>query len=402
MKQLIPILLIVCMLYGCSSADITSTTPPTAPSVQYIHTTEITTIETITTPTVPQVIMDTTSVPTSASVSDPLELLVEQMDPEELVGQLFLARCPDMDALDDIRNYHLGGYILFDRDFEDQTPESVRETISGFQNVSDIPLLIAVDEEGGIVTRISHRPAFREEEFPSPADAYAQGGLELLLSLETEKCKLLRHLGINVNMAPVCDITTDPEAFMYQRSLGLKPEQTADVIHQMVSVMNEARIGSVLKHFPGYGNNTDTHTAMAEDHRSLEELESQDLLPFQAGIDAGCGAVLISHTVVHALDDRMPASLSPAVVSYLREQMHYEGVILTDDLIMEAITDTYGTEEAAVMAVLAGCDLLCSSEYHAQYQAVLDASREGRIPLDQIRQSVLRILKWKEKLGLLA
>ena len=201
-------------------------------------------------------------------------------------------------------------------------------------------------------------------------------------------------------MAPVCDITTDPGAFMYKRSLGQSPEVTGEYIRSTVELMSQYGIGSVLKHFPGYGNNTDTHTGIAVDHRTLEELEHVDLVPFAAGIDAGCGAILVSHTIVEALDSQLPATLSPAVHDYLRNELGFQGVIVTDDLAMQAITDTYGAGEAAVLAVLAGNDLLCSTEYQIQYQAVLEAVQNGRISEEQLNEAVLRILRWKADLGL--
>lgn len=332
---------------------------------------------------------------------DPL-LIVDTMTTEQLVGQLFLARCPsDESALTDIDQYHLGGYILFGRDFEDKTAAEIRSTIDTYQKTAAIPLLIAVDEEGGTVARISSQPLLRESRFPSPRKLYAEGGTDLLLSTEEEKCHLLSSLGVNVNMAPVCDITTNSASFMYSRSLGLDPEQTGLCISAMVETMTEHKVGSVLKHFPGYGNNTDTHTGIATDDRTVSQLEQSDLIPFQAGIDAGCGAILISHTIISDLDSNLPASLSPAVINYLRTQMGFDGVIVTDDLVMGAITQQYGTEEAAVMAVLAGNDLLCCSDYEIQYEAVLKAVQEERISTEQIRQSVCRILRWKYDLGLL-
>ena len=202
-------------------------------------------------------------------------------------------------------------------------------------------------------------------------------------------------------MAPVCDITTDPTAFMYKRSLGLSPTVTGVVIASMVNIMDDHKIGSVLKHFPGYGNNKDTHIGIAVDDRTLTQLEQADLVPFRSGIFVGCDAILLSHTIVNGLDSEMPASLSPAVVAYLRQTMGFDGVIVTDDLVMEAITDLYGTKEAAILAVLAGCDLLCSSEYGAQYEAVLSAVESGRIPMQAIRDAAARILLWKHDLGLL-
>lgn len=208
--------------------------------------------------------------------TDPLAAMVNNMTTEEKVGQLFLARCPDINALEDIRTYHLGGYILFGRDFETRTPSQVISTISSYQEAAAIPMLIAVD------------------------------------------------------------------------------------------------------------------------NRSLEELESADLIPFAAGIDAGCGAILVSHTFVNCLDTVYPASLSPAIHQYLREKMGFDGVIVTDDLVMEAITDLYGASEAAVLAVLAGNDLLCSTEYQVQYEAVLEAVQSGRISQEMLDQAVLRVLRWKQ------
>lgn len=332
---------------------------------------------------------------------NPVDPLFQNMTLEEKVGQLFLARCPDNGALADIQAYHLGGYILFGRDFRNQTPQSMRAAISQYQSAAAIPLLIAVDEEGGTVTRVSSYKAFRSSRFPSPRTLYHQGGLSLLLSTEAEKCQLLRSLGIQVNMAPVCDITTDSRAFLYSRSLGLSPRDTATAVAGMVQTMNEHKVGSVLKHFPGYGNNADTHVGIAVDNRSLQELENRDLLPFAAGIQAGCGAILMSHTVVTALDSDFPVSLSLPAHRYIRQTMGFDGVIVTDDLVMGAITKQYGAEEAAVLAVLAGNDLLCSSEYAIQYRAVLEAVQSGRIPLTVLNQAVHRVLQWKHTLGLL-
>lgn len=354
-----------------------------------------------TVPETSEVVQTVPTEPTPTEAPDPVRQLLNQMTLEERVGQLFFARCQPDTALTDIQTYHLGGFVLFASDFEGQTPDSFREKVEGYQSAASIPLLLGVDEEGGTVTRISRYRAFRSSPFPSPRTSFAQGGMEQVLAVETEKCQLLRSLGINVNLGPVCDISQDSEAFMYARSLGQDVQTTASFVSQTVDIMNQYQIGSVLKHFPGYGNNTDTHTGIAVDTRSLEALESQDLVPFAAGIEADCGAILVSHTIVQALDDTLPASLSPAVHQYLRQEMGFEGVILTDDLVMQAITDQYGAGEAAVMAVLAGNDLLCSTDYAIQYQAVYDAVMAGRIDLDTLNAAAGRVLRWKINLGLL-
>lgn len=354
--------------------------------------------------TVPEAAAAETTVATQAPETlppDPIRLMLNDMSLEERVGQLFLARCDDDYALEHIETYHLGGFVLFGRDFTGQTPDSLREKLNGYQAAARLPLLIAVDEEGGTVTRVSSNPAFRSQKFASPRDLYNGGGMEWVLYEEAEKCALLSSLGINVNLAPVCDITTDRSSFMYDRSLGLDAAGTSEAIRQTVQLMNSSGMGNCLKHFPGYGNNTDTHTGIAVDTRSLEELEFCDLVPFSAGIEAGCDAILVSHAIVDALDPENPASLSPAVHDYLRNTMGFEGVIVTDDLVMQAITDTYGAGEAAVLAVLAGNDLLCSTEYMVQYEAVLAAVLDGRISIDVLNAAVRNVLQWKIDLGLI-
>ena len=339
--------------------------------------------------------------PTETEPPDPLQLLLESMSLEERVGQLFLARCNAASAIEDIQNYHLGGYVLFGIDFQDQSPDSMRSIITSYQDTAKIPLLIAVDEEGGTVTRVSRYPQYRSSPFPSPRTLYSMGSMEAVLEAEQEKCGLLSSLGINVNLAPVCDISTQPGAILYQRSLGQDAQITSEFISQTVVLMEQHQIGSVLKHFPGYGDNADTHVQIAYDRRSLEALEGCDLLPFRAGIDAGADAIMVSHNIVEALDPEYPASLSPAVHTYLRQNMGFEGVILTDDLVMNAITEQYGAGEAAVLAVLAGNDLICATEYAVQYQAVLDAVLSGRIDYYTLTDAVLRILRWKQELGLI-
>lgn len=384
MKRLTFIAALLVLLLGCTSNAPAESGNTTA--------SEITSTEAMVT---------TSSLETTVALPTPEEEILASMTLEEKVGQLFLARCPDINAIEDIKKYALGGYILFSRDFDASTPQLMTQTIAQYQGASQIPMLIAVDEEGGSVCRVSKNPAFRENRFASPRKLFAKGGMEAVLLEEEEKCILLRELGINVNMAPVCDIATDPNAFMYNRSLGQGPQVTSEYVSKVVSLMQSQGIGSVLKHFPGYGNNADTHTGIAIDQRTLEELESIDLIPFASGIEAGCDAILVSHTFVNAIDDALPASLSPAVLSYLRNEMGFSGVIVTDDLDMQAITKQYGTEEAAVLAVLAGNDLLCTGNYTKQHQAILDAVSNGRISVEQIDDSVMRILRWKIKLGLI-
>ena len=384
MKQL---LLVLCLLLltGCAGG---TSLPEESSIAEATEATEVT--------------MPRETIPPETAPPDPIRDMLDAMSLEERVGQLFLARCDDAYALEHIAEYHLGGFVLFGRDFRNETPgDSVQKKLERYQSAAKIPLLIATDEEGGTVTRVSSLPYYRSKRFASPRQLYQGGGMEWVLYEENEKCALLKGLGVNVNLAPVVDIATDRNAFMYDRSLGQSAAVTADFAANMVTLMDSYALGNCLKHFPGYGNNADTHTGIAVDSRSLSQLEENDLLPFAAGIAAGADAILVSHTIVEALDPELPASLSPAVHAYLRTTMGFDGVIVTDDLVMQAITDAYGAGEAAVLAVLAGNDLLCSTEYPVQYEAVLAAVLEGRIGIDMLNDAVRNILEWKIELGLI-
>lgn len=331
---------------------------------------------------------------------DPLAELVESMTLEEKVGQMFLARCPENTAQEDVDRFHLGGYVLFGRDFENQSPDTIRSTLGTYQQRSRIPLLLAVDEEGGTVCRVSSRKEFRPEPFPSPRSLYETGGLSLVLSLESEKAYLLSSLGINVNLAPVCDIAQDPKAFLYARSLGAGPEETGTFVAESLRRMAEYGVGGVMKHFPGYGENGDTHLGPILDDRPLSQLEDWDLKPFQAGIGTGLGAVMVSHNTVAALDPDLPASLSPRVVDYLREQLGFSGVILTDDLSMGALQG-YTSAQSAVLAVQAGVSMLCSTDYVTQIAAIVEAVKAKEISQAAVDDAVYRVLAWKQQIGLI-
>ena len=233
-----------------------------------------------------------------------LQALLDSMTLEEKVGQLFFVRCPEENAVEDISIYHLGGYLLFGRDYKNGeawlTKEQFTEKIQSYQDAAEIPLFIGSDEEGGTVTRASRNPNLFSEAFQSPQAIYSTGGMEALAQDALDKSQSLLDLGINVNFAPVCDVSTDPNDFIYDRTLGQDAETTADYITRTVLTMGDAGEMSVLKHFPGYGSNADTHTGIAVDQRPMETFETADLLPFKAGIEAGAPFVLVSHlSLIH-------------------------------------------------------------------------------------------------------
>ncbi len=330
------------------------------------------------------------------------EEVLETMSLKEKVGQLFLA-CTHESAIntETIKQYKPGGYLLFSEFFQAHDKESASADIDSYQKAASTPMFMAVDEEGGTVVRVSKYPAFRDEPFSSPRSLYQQGGLEAVLKQELEKANLLLSLGINVNLNPVCDIAKNEDSFLYARSLGQGAKTTACYAAATVRLMNLKKIGSALKHFPGYGENADTHTSIVHDTRPYETFLAKDLLPFRIGIMAGAPCVLVSHNIVESMDAEKPASLSKPVHEILREKLGFHGVILTDDLSMEGVQGYSGEENIAVAAIQAGNDLLCTSGYKEQIPAVLQAVKDGTISEAQITESALRVLTWKEGLGLL-
>jgi beta-N-acetylhexosaminidase len=318
--------------------------------------------------------------------------LLEKMTIEEKIGQLFLARCPEDENLSLYLSMNPGGFIMFGRDFTDKTKEQVINNINYYQENSDIPMIIGVDEEGGTVVRVSSNPDLAGERFKSPQELYNAGGFEEIIIDTTEKSKLLKSLGINLNLNPVADVSTNAEDFIFNRSFGRSAEETAEYVKIVVETAKKNNISSTLKHFPGYGNNVDTHTGSAYDERPYEEFLRSDFIPFKSGIDAGAESILVSHNIVKSLDAENPASLSKKVIDILRNNMEFTGIIMTDDLSMGAVSETASPE---VMAVLAGNDMLIVSDLEKSYNELLSAVLQGVISEDRIDESVLRILKWK-------
>ena len=334
-----------------------------------------------------------------------IETILSSLTLEEKVGQLFFVRCPAEHAIEDIGTYHLGGYLLFGRDYQDAagswlTEEQFVQTITAYQDAAladtGIPLLIGSDEEGGTVTRASRNPNLFSEPFKSPQKLNYIGGIEEILRDTDTRSRELRALGINVNFAPVCDVSTDPKDFIYDRTLGQDANMTADYVRLMVPAMTEGGTLPVLKHFPGYGSNADTHTGIAVDQRPMETFETADLLPFKAGIEAGAPFVLVSHNIVNCMDPELPASLSPAVHKILRKECGFDGIAITDDLAMDAVKAYAKDGAVAVLALQAGNDMVVTTDYRTQIPAVIAAVQEGTLDESVIDDACLRVLRCKD------
>lgn len=323
---------------------------------------------------------------------------VKSMTLDEKIGQLLLVRYPDSGAKEAVEKYKFGGFVFFEKDFADKTEEEVINMIKEVQNVSKIPLLTAVDEEGGKVVRVSSNPNLASTKFSSPRDLYLAGGFDLIEEDTKTKSELLSNLGLNVNLAPVVDVSVNSSDYMYDRTLGENTALTSTYAKTVINASKNSGVTYVMKHFPGYGNNADTHNGTVLDNRTFSEIETNDLPPFEEGISAGAEAILVSHNTVVNIDSSNPASLSPSINSLLRSNLNFTGVIITDDLSMGAVSSI---DNAVVKALLAGNDIIMVTDYEKSVQEIKDALNNGTLSEDIIDEANRRIISWKYYKGLM-
>ena len=319
--------------------------------------------------------------------------LLDSMTVEEKVGQILFVRYPDESGLESLMALKPGGVLMFARDFDGLTRDEVIAKINRLQSMSNIPLIIGADEEGGTVVRVSSNPNLAPEKYKSPQEIYAEGGMDAVVENAKEKSELLLSLGVNMNLAPVADVSTDPDTYIYSRSFGKGYEETAEFISNTVTAMRESGIYSVLKHFPGYGEVMgDSHKGEVRNTKSADAMKKTDFLPFKAGIDAGASCVLVSHNIMEGLDSENPASLSRAVHEILRDELGFDGVIMTDDIDMGAVN---GMENVYIKAVNAGNDLLIVTDYKEAYNQILDGVKSGEVSQETLNAAAEHVLSMK-------
>lgn len=317
---------------------------------------------------------------------------MESMTIDQKIKQLLLIRYPEDNVSD------IGGYVFFEKDFKGKTKDEVKKMINSLQEKASIPLITAVDEEGGKVVRISSNKNLVEEKFKSAQELYKQGGLDAISNDVKIKSSVLHNLGLNVNLAPVVDVADDEEAYIYPRTIGENAEITANYASSVIKTSKGSDVSYVLKHFPGYGNNRDTHIDEARDERTFDDIMDNDILPFKSGIEAGAEAILVSHNIITSLDEDNPATLSSSVHNLLKVNLGFTGVIITDDLDMGA---TKNIEKKYLKAVLAGNDLLIVTDYDEAYREIKTGVLDKDISESLIDQATLKVLAWKYYKGLM-
>ncbi len=310
---------------------------------------------------------------------------------DEKIGQLLLARYDD-NALENISKYNPSGFVFYSKDFADKTKDEVKDMIINLQKASKIPLLTAVDEEGGSVVRVSSNKNLRDEPFKSSKELYDEGGFAKITEDTKEKSKLLASLGLNLNLAPVVDVSTSEDDYIYPRAFGYDEDLTSEYAKTVIEASKGLGVSYTLKHFPTQATENDPHSSQPVDNSSLDDINNKYLLPFKAGIDAGAESVLISHNVVNNLDDTAPASLSVTVHNLLRNDLNFTGIIITDDLDMKALEDVDDTE---IKALIAGNNLIITTDYASSFQNIKTAVEEDTLSEDLIDNLTLNVIAWK-------
>ncbi len=328
---------------------------------------------------------------------------------EEQIGQLLVAgfwgTAPTPEIIDLIQNYRTGGIILFSRNVQDA--QQVLELTHSLQMIAKTaghpaPLLIAIDQENGMVQRLGRGTTL----FPGNMALGATGSEQVVYGVAQATGRELKALGINMNLAPVLDVNNNPaNPVIGVRSFGEDPHQVARLAAASVRGYRAAGVISDLKHFPGHGDTAvDSHLALPTIASTLEQLEAIELVPFRSGIEAGADSVMIAHISFPAVthQEALPATVSPAIVQgILRERLRFEGVIISDCMEMNAVAETIGTEPAAVMALRAGIDLVLVSHTYVRQRgsikAIQSALQMDELSPEIVRQAAERVLRLKSR-----
>ena len=355
-----------------------------------------------------------------------LRALISRMTLEEKVGQLFVMRVyghsatdPDQADVDAnlkeigvrtaaelLAKYRVGGIIYFAWAHNTREPHQIADLSNGIQKASlglprGLPVLISTDQEHGIVARVGEPATL----FPGAMAVGAGGSRSDAPTLGRIAGRELRAMGIRQDYAPVADVNVDPaNPVIGVRSFGSEPEAVARLVAAEVAGYQGSGVAATAKHFPGHGDTVDdSHAKLPYIHHTREQWERLDAPPFRAAIAAGIDSIMTAHIVVPALDDAEdPATLSrPILTGILREELGYDGVVVTDSLGMEGVRTKYGDDRVPVLALKAGVDqLLNPPSLDVAWNAVLRAVRDGELTEDRLDASILRILRLKTKLGL--
>ncbi len=314
--------------------------------------------------------------------------------PEAITGVNKAVRAGD-GTRDALSQYAVGGIVYFEKNM--QSADQLKEMLDNTMLYTKYPLFLAVDEEGGSVARLAS--AGLADKVDSAKDVGLTGDPNNAYIAGTAIGSAMSGFGFNLDFAPVADIASVEGSVMESRSYGSDPQAVSGFVNAMLQGLKEQKVTGCLKHFPGNGSTAqDPHTGIASSDRTAEQFRAEEFVTFQAGIDAGAEMIMVSHMAAPALTGNSePCSFSEALVTdILRNEMGFNGVVITDALNMAAVSDYYASEDAAIMALKAGCDMLLMPEdFEAAYNGVLDAVKNGVISEERINDSLRRIYRIK-------
>lgn len=356
--------------------------------------------------------------------NDEIERRLTEMTLKEKVGQLFIIRPDALDfspgagqsrdpsaagmtelsssAAEALKNYPVGGFVFFRKNI--QTPQQITDFIASIQGAGELPFFITLDEEGGSVARIANNDAFNVRKYTSAAAVGATGDTAQAEEMGSTIGAYLSRYGFNMDFAPVADVYSNPDnTVIGSRAFSSNAKTAASMAEAMAKGLKQQNIIPTFKHFPGHGDTAeDSHKEIAVNRKSKAEMEKCEWLPYKSLSNDEC--VMVGHIAAPGITgDMTPASMSYKIVSgILRQQLNFNGVVITDSLEMGAVTESYTSAEAAVNAVNAGCDiLLCPDDFRAAFDAVIKAVEDGKVSEERINESVYRIILLKQTYGLL-
>ena len=410
MKRYLFLLFVIPMLMGCAAVLPKPTEEPAVPVAA----------ETMAPATVAPT-QPATEAPTQPEQTEPPDYvtsLMQNMSLRQKVGQLFIIHPDSLDPppnpdekcavgctpamMEALQQYPVGGIIMFGENIE--SPDQIRKFNTDLQACAEIPLFLCIDEEGGLVARLANHKAFDLPKYRSAASVGKSGDPSKALEMGRTIGSYLKEYGFNVDFAPVADVNTNPKnTIIGSRAFSSKPETAAQMAAAMAEGLREEGIIPTFKHFPGHGDTAeDSHDALAVSRKTAEELAACEWIPFESATEYDM--IMVGHIALpNVLNNRTPATMSEEIVTeVLKNQLGFQGLVVTDSMEMGAITAQYTSDKAALYALKAGCDIiLMPANLETAFEAVVEACETGELSKDHLDATVERILRFKEQHGIL-
>lgn len=415
MKRLLLGSLLLLLLFGCHKAQPPLThAPETKPPV-------VETVEAETTTPIGETQEPQTAEPVQPTPIPSEPDILAGMSLREKIGQLFIIR-PDaldrsisLESLEEpdalgvtslnpamaelYHQYPVGGFAIFNKNLVN--PEQLAELLTELRAQSSHGLFFGIDEEGGLVSRLANHPAFPVTVFPPMGEIGATGDVNQAYQVGLTIGSYLKTYGFNLDFAPDADVNSNPQnPIIGTRAFSSDPEIAGEMVASAVAGFHDAGMITSIKHFPGHGDTlVDSHVALPVTNKSWDELAQLELIPFERGIAAGTDMVMLGHIQTpNVTGNDLPASLSAQMVQHLRQDLAFEGIIITDSLSMGAIKQTHDSAESTLLAFDAGVDILLMPEdLVASFDAIEQAVMDGRISQTELDHRVRKILELKAK-----